>query len=108
MEADEAPVGTQFQALTIDNIRGNENSMVLLKDAQQVMRKGHSELWGQIMDPPVNKNIAGLGFSLKNEKGKSMKPKSAAGKYQDIIRSGGYLHPNVFEINAIVEDEAEP
>ena len=34
VEADEAAVGNQFQALSIDNIRGNENSMVLLKDAQ--------------------------------------------------------------------------
>ena len=72
------------------------------------MRNGHSEVWGQIVDPPVNKNRVGLGFSLKNDKGKSMKLKSAAGKYQDIFRSGGYLHPNVSEINAIEEDEAEP
>ena len=33
VEADEAVVGTQFQALSIGNIRGNENSMVSLKDA---------------------------------------------------------------------------
>ena len=81
--------------------------MVSLKDAQQVVRKGHSELWGQIMDPPVNKNIAGLGFSLNNDKGKGMKPKSAARKYQDIFHIRGYLHPTVSKINAIVEDEAE-
>ena len=71
------------------------------------MRKGHSEVWGQIMDPPVNKNRAGLGFSLKNDKSKSTKPKSAAGKYQDIFRSGGYLYPTVSRINAIMEDEVE-
>ena len=108
VEANEAAVGTQFQALSIDNIRGNENSMVSLKDAQQVMRKGHNEVWGQIVDPPVNKNRAGLGFSLKNDKGKSMKPKYSAGKYQDIFSSGGYLHPTTFGINSIVEDEADP
>ena len=56
------------------------------------MCNGHSEVWGQIVEPPVNKNKAGLGFSLKNDKGKSMKPKSAAGKYQDIFHSGGYLY----------------
>ena len=33
-EANEAAVGTLFQALSIGNIRGNENSMVSLKDAQ--------------------------------------------------------------------------
>ena len=107
VEADEAAVGTQFQALSIDNIRGNENSMASFKDAQQVVRNGHSEVWGQIVDPPVNKNRVGLGFSVKNNKGKSMKLKSAAGKYQDIFRSGGYLHPTVSRINAIVEDETE-
>ena len=46
VEADEAAVGTQFQDLSIDNIRRNENSMVSLKDAQQVVRNGHSEVWG--------------------------------------------------------------
>ena len=59
------------------------------------------------MDPPINKNRVGLGFSLKNDKGKSMKLKSSASHYQDIFRRGGYLHPSVFGINAIVEDEAE-
>ena len=46
VEADEVFVGTQFQALSINNIRGNENSMVSLKDAQQVVRNGHNEVWG--------------------------------------------------------------
>ena len=71
------------------------------------MRNGRSEAWGQIVDPPVNKNRAGLGFYLKNDKGKSMNLKSATGKYQDIFRSGGYLHPTVSRINKIVEDGAE-
>ena len=63
VEEDEADVGTQFQALSIDNIRGNENSMVSLKDAQQVVRNGPNAVWGRIMDPPMNKNKVGLGFS---------------------------------------------
>ena len=81
--------------------------MVSLKDAQQVVHKGHSGVWGQIMDPPVNKNSADLGFSLKNDKGKGMKPKSTAGRYQDMVCSGGYLNLTVSRINTIVEDEAE-
>ena len=72
------------------------------------MRNGHSDVRGQIVNPPVNKNRAGLGFSMKNDKGKGMKLKSAAGKYQVIFRSGGYLHFTVSGINAIMEDEAEP
>ena len=71
------------------------------------MRKGHSEVWGQIVDLPINKNTVSLGSSLKNDKGNSMKPKSVVGKYQDIFCSGGYLHPTVSGINAVVEDEAE-
>ena len=59
------------------------------------------------MDPPVNKNRAGLGFSVKSNKGENMKLKSALGKYQDIFHSGGYLHPTIPRINAIVEDEVE-
>ena len=88
VEADETAIGTQFQALSIDYIRGNDNSMVSLKDAQQVVRNGHSEVWGRIVDPPVNKNRTGLGLSSKNDKCKGMKPKFAAGRYQDIFRSG--------------------
>ena len=46
VEAYEAAFGTQLQDLSIDNKRGNENFMVSLKDAQQVVCKVHSELWG--------------------------------------------------------------
>ena len=46
MEADEVVVGTQFQALSIDNIIGNENSIASIKDAHQVVHKGHSDVWG--------------------------------------------------------------
>ena len=59
------------------------------------------------MDPHVNKNRVGLGFFVNNNKGEVMKLKSALGKYQDIFRSRGYLHPTVSRINAIVEGEAE-
>ena len=62
---------------------------------------------GRIVDPPVRKNRVGLGFSVKNGKGENMKPKAALVKYQDIFHSGGYLHPTVPRINAIVEGEAE-
>ena len=55
----------------------------------------------------MNKNRTGLGFSSKNDKGKGMKPKSIVGRYQDICRSGGYLHPTDSGINAVEEDEAE-
>ena len=48
-----------------------------------------------------------MGFSVKNDKGKGKKPKSAAGKYQDIFHSEGYLHPIISGINAIMEDEEE-
>ena len=82
--------------------------MASFKDAQQVVRNGHSEVWGQIVDPPVNKNKAGLGFSVKNDKGKSMKPKTPTGKYQDIFHSGCYLYLTVSGTNTIVEDEVEP
>ena len=45
VELDEAAVGTHFQALSVDNIRRNENFMVSLKDAQQVVRNGHNTVW---------------------------------------------------------------
>ena len=55
----------------------------------------------------MNKNRSGLGFSAKNGKDENMKLKVALGKYQDIFRSRGYLHPTVPRINAIMEGEAE-
>ena len=61
-------------------------------------------MWGQFIDPPVNRNGIGLGFSMKKE---IVKPKSDLGKYQDIFHSGGYLHPTIPKINAILEGESE-
>ena len=61
-------------------------------------------MWGQVIDPPMNRNDTGLGFSMKNE---TVKTKSSLGKYQDIFHSGGYLHPIVPRINVIIEGEAE-
>ena len=51
VEVNEAIVGTQFQALSIDNVRENENSMTSFKQAQQVVRNGPSKEWRQIVDP---------------------------------------------------------
>ena len=65
MEADEASVRTQFQALSIDNVRKNEDSIASFKYAQQVVHNGPSKAWGRIVDPPVNKNRVGLRFSVR-------------------------------------------
>ena len=59
------------------------------------------------MDPPVNKNRAGLGFFSNIGKGEGLKSKSTVNSYQDVFRSGGYLHPIDSGINAVEEDEAE-
>ena len=59
------------------------------------------------MDPPVNKNKSGLGFSLKNDKGESLKSKSTMKSYHDVFHSGGYLHLIGSGINVVEEDEAE-
>ena len=107
VEAGEVVVGTQFQALSIDNIRKNDNSVVYLKDAQQVVCNGYNAVWGRLVDPPVNKNGAGLGFSSRNGKGESLKSKSSMNGYQDFFRSGGYLHPIGSGMNDVEEDEAE-
>ena len=103
VEADEAVVGTQFQALSIDNIRKNENYVVSLKDVQQVVRNGHNVVWGRLVDPPVNKNRAGLGFSSRNGKRESLNLKSSVNSYHDVFRSRGYLHPIGSGINVVEE-----
>ena len=105
VEADEAVVGTQFQALSIDNIRKYEDYIDSFKDAQHVVHNGSSKAWGKIIDPPVNKNRDGLGFSVKNNKGEILKPKSAFSKYQGIFHSAGYIHPATSKINDILEDD---
>ena len=81
--------------------------MVSLKDVQQVVRNGHNAVWGRLIDPPVNKNITGLGFSSKNGKGENLKSKSSVNNYHDVFCSEGYLHLIFSGINAIEEDEAE-
>ena len=74
VEVDEAAVGTQFQALSIDNIKKSEDSIISFKDAQQVIKKGPSNVRGQVIDLPGNKNITGMGFSLKKDKNEVVKP----------------------------------
>ena len=81
--------------------------MTSFKDAQQVVRNGPSKVWGKIINPPVNKNRAGLGFSAKNGKIESLKSKSTMSSYQDIFRSRGYLHPTISEVNFIMENGEE-
>ena len=71
------------------------------------MRNSPSKVWGQIVDLWVKKNKAGLGFSVKNGKVETLKSKSTVSSYQYIFHSGGYLHPTVSRINAIMEDEEE-
>ena len=71
------------------------------------MRNVHNAVWGRLVDPPVNKNRAGLGFSSRNCKGESLKSKSTVNNYHDVFRSGGYLHPIGSGINVVEEDEAE-
>ena len=104
VEVDEVVVETQFQALSIDNMRKNEDFITLFEDVQQVVQKGPSKVWVQVINPPVNKNGTGLGFSMKKE---VVKPKSSLSKYQDIFHSAGYLHPTTLNINVILEDESE-
>ena len=103
VEADEAAVGTQFQALSIDNIRKNEDYIAPFKDAQHVIQKGPSKVYGKVINPLVNKNRTGLGFPMKKE---LVKPKSSLSKYQDIFHSVGYLHQTNPKINDILEDES--
>ena len=81
--------------------------MTSFKDAQQVVCNGPSKVWGQVVDPLVKKNKDGLGFSAKNGKNESLKTKTNMNSYHDVFRSGGYLNPIGFGINAVEEDEAE-
>ena len=71
------------------------------------MRNGNNSVWGRLLDPPVNKNRAGLGFPSRNEKGEGLKSKSSVNNYQDVFCSGGYLHPIGSGINVVEDDEAE-
>ena len=58
-------------------------------------------VWGRLVDPPMNKNRAGLGFSSRNGKDESLKSKSYVNNYHDVFRSRGYLHPIGSGINAV-------
>ena len=44
VEADEAAVGTQFQALSIDSVQRSEDFIASLKDARNVVQKGSSNV----------------------------------------------------------------
>ncbi|XP_050908890.1 uncharacterized protein LOC127122628 [Lathyrus oleraceus] len=63
---------TPFQAFEIANVLMNplngrasgkpELPMSSLKDAQTIIKAGHPEGWGRILELPVNKNRSGLGY----------------------------------------------
>jgi hypothetical protein len=77
-----------------------------LKDACNVVQKGYSNVWGQVIEPKVNKNGFGLGFSTKIRR-EMLKSGPVAAKYLNVFRSAGYLDPTVPRVNAIVEDGPE-
>ena len=106
VEDDDATVGTQFQALSIDSVQKTEDSIASLKDAHNVVQKGLSNVWGQVIEPKVNKNGFGLGFSTKIRR-EMLKSGPVTVKYPDVFRSAGYLDPTVPGVNAIVEDGPE-
>lgn len=83
VEVDEAVVGTQFQALCIDNVQRNEDYIASLKDAQSVVQKGSNNGWGQVIEPKVNKNGFGLGFSTKLIR--EMLKSGPAAKFPDVF-----------------------
>ena len=56
VEDDDATVGTQFQALSIDSVQRSEDSIASMKDARSVVQKGSSNVWGQVFETKVNKN----------------------------------------------------
>lgn len=103
VESDESAVGTQFKALSIDGVQRSENSIASLKDAHNVVQKGPSNVWGQVIEPKLNKNGCGLGFSM-NLRREVLKSGPVAAKYPNVFRSVVYLDPIV---NAIVEDGPE-
>ena len=81
--------------------------MVSLKYAQQVVHNGTSKAWGQVVDPTINKNRAGLGLSTKNGKNEGLKPKSIMSSYHDVFYNRGYLHPTISGVNAIEKGEKD-
>ena len=85
-------------------MRKNEDFITLFEDVQQVVQKGPSNVWGQVINPLVNRNGTGFGFSMKKE---VVKLKSALSKYQDIFHSAWYLYSTTLRINVILEDETE-
>ena len=106
VEADEAAVGTSFQALSIDDdCKKSGASIYSYKDAQQVVHQGPSNVWGQVIEISENKNKAGLGFSHENVE--SMRPKSVFTPYQEIFRNGGFVNPKHPEVDVVLDDEPE-
>ena len=97
----------QFQALSIDNVQRSEDFIASLKNTRNVVQTGANNAWGQVVEPKVNKNGFGLGFSTKIRI-EMLKSGPVAAKYPDVFRSAGYLDPLVPGVNAIVEDGPEP
>lgn len=51
---------------SIGEVKTTEFPMASLKDAQTIIKNGHPEVWGRMLELLVNKDRAGLGYNSQN------------------------------------------
>ena len=78
IDAEEA-IGTQFQALTLEDKRMKGPSIYSFRDAQEVVRSGETGGWGSVLSLPDNRDRTGLGFSSSSFRTRATRSEFEAG-----------------------------
>ncbi|XP_050915899.1 uncharacterized protein LOC127130992 [Lathyrus oleraceus] len=88
-----------------DESKDAESPMASLKDALRIIKDGHPQGWGRLLELPANKDRTGLGYNSQNLK----KPAPIATRGSVLPLSENFLSAGYLDDNRIcvVEEEEE-
>ncbi|XP_050877043.1 uncharacterized protein LOC127080791 [Lathyrus oleraceus] len=99
-------INVEMVCPTKDESKDYESPMESLKDALTIIKDGHPQGWGRLLELPTNKDHTGLGYNSKNLK--KLAPIATRGSVLSLsenFSSAGYLDDN--RICSVEEDEEE-
>ncbi|XP_050909309.1 uncharacterized protein LOC127123094 [Lathyrus oleraceus] len=89
-----------------DESKDAESPMASLKDALTIIKDGHPQGWGRLLELPANKDRTGLGYNSQNlKKPAPIATRGSVLPLSDNFSSAGYLDDN--RICAVEEEEKE-
>jgi hypothetical protein len=99
-------INVEMVCPTRDESKDAESPMASLKDALTIIKDGHPQGWGRLLELPTNKDRAGLGYNSQNlKKPAPIATRGSVLPLSENFLSAGYLDDN--RICAVEEEEEE-